>query len=175
MTRSLPFVALLIALTAGHASSHDVTVGDIAIEDPYARATPPKAPVAGGYMKIVNKGSQPDRLIGGSAPFAGKVEVHEMAMQGDVMKMRELADGLVIPAGGSVDLKPGGYHLMFMKLKTPLKAGEKRKATLIFQKAGKVDVTFDVREIGKSMKHSGHSKPKQSGHGGHSGMTGHGK
>jgi len=114
-------------------------------------------------MKIVNKGSQPDRLIGGQTAFAGKVEIHEMKMQGDVMRMRQLADGLVIPPGGSVDLKPGGYHLMFMNLKAPLKAGETRDVTLIFEKAGKVNVTLAVRKFGRST------------HGGHSGMTGHGK
>ena len=171
MTRSFPFAALMIVLIASIASAQDYTVGDITIDDPYARATAPKAPVAGGYMKIVNKGSQPDRLIGGQAAFAGKVEIHEMKMQGDVMKMRPLSDGLVIPPGGSVDLKPGGYHLMFMNLKTPLKAGEARDVTLTFEKAGKVDVTFDVRKFGRSA-HGGSGK---SGHSGHSGMTGHGK
>ncbi len=154
--------SLIIATLSGTAIAGETAVGDLKIADPYARATVPGAPVAGGYMTITNTGSQPDRLVAGSAPFAGRVEIHEMTMQGDVMRMREIAGGLEIPANGSVTLKPGGYHVMFMKLKEQLKEGENRTATLVFEKAGKVDLDFAVKKIG-GRKHGGHGM--KHGHG----------
>jgi len=137
--------------SAGHAAMKqpNYTVGDLLISNVRAGATVPKAPVAGGYMVIRNNGSEPDFLIGGQAAFAGDIQIHEMKMQGDIMKMRELADGLEIPAGGEVVLKPGGYHVMFMKLTEPLTEGENRTATLTFKNAGSVEVEFTV----KSRKH----------------------
>lgn len=134
--------ALLGASVASHAAEY--TLGDLVIDNPQARATPPGAPVSGGYMMIHNNGSEPDYLIGGAAPFAGKVEIHEMAMQGDVMKMRQLENGLEIPAGGMVTLKPGGYHVMFMQMKEPLQADTTQKVKLQFRNAGEVEVDFDV-------------------------------
>ena len=112
-------------------------------------------------MMIKNNGSTTDFLVGGQAAFSGEVQVHEMKMQGDVMKMRELADGLEIPAGGQVILKPGGYHVMFMKLTEPLTEGESRKATLTFKNAGSVEVEFNV----KSRKHLNAHGKEHSGHG----------
>ena len=123
-------------------------VGALVIEAPWARATPGGAQVGGGYMKITNTGKEADRLIGGSLPIAGEVEVHEMAMAGDVMKMRRLADGLEIKPGATVELKPGGNHLMFMGLRGGLKAGQAIKGTLVFQKAGTVEVEYRVAPIG---------------------------
>ncbi|MGU3494693.1 DUF1775 domain-containing protein [Xanthobacteraceae bacterium A53D] len=122
--------------------------GDITIEQPWMRATPGGAKVAGGYLKLTNAGSSDDRLVSLTTEVAGRPEIHEMAMTDGVMTMRELPKGLDIPAGKSVELAPGGLHLMLMDLKRPLKQGEQVKATLVFQKAGKVDVTFDVRGIG---------------------------
>jgi periplasmic copper chaperone A len=132
-------------------------VGDLVISAPMAKATPPKAPVSGGYMTITNNGSQSDRLVSVTTPFAPKAEIHEMTMEGDVMKMRPLAGGLEIPAGGSVELKPGGYHIMFMGLTEPLKEGESRKAVLTFEKAGTVEIEFPVMDIkpGGHMQHGG--------------------
>lgn len=119
------------------------TVGSLTIAQPWARATPAHAPVAGGYMNITNHGAA-DRLIGGSTEIAAKLEIHEMSMQNGVMKMRELSGGLPIPASGSVNLEPGGYHLMFQGLKHGLKEGQHFKATLQFEKAGPVVVDFAV-------------------------------
>lgn len=154
--------------STGHASMKQpgYTVGDLVITNVRAGATVPKAPVAGGYMMIRNNGSEPDFLIGGKAAFSGDVQIHEMKMQGDVMKMRELADGLEIPAGGEVMLKPGGYHVMFMKLSEPLTEGENRKATLTFKNAGSVEVEFAVKSR-KHLKSHGmdHSKTDHSKHG----------
>lgn len=137
--------------------------GDLVIETPWARATPGGAKVGGGYLKITNKGTAPDKLIGGSLLRAGSVEVHEMAMENNVMKMRRL-EGLEIKPGQTIELKPGGYHLMFMQLKEGLKAGETVKGTLVFEKAGSVAVEFRVAPIGAASpdakmpgKSSGHA------------------
>ncbi len=148
--------AALAVSMAGSALAADTMVGDLTISNPAIRATPPKAPVSGGYMLIKNAGSQADRLVGGSVDFAGKTEVHEMKIVDEVMKMREVKGGLEIPAGGEVLLKPGGYHVMFMKLKEQLKEGETRKVKLMFEKAGEVELDFDVKVMMKKkmkMKH----------------------
>jgi hypothetical protein len=118
------------------------------IDTPWARATPGGAQVGGGYVKITNTGTEADRLIGGSLPMATAVEVHEMSMSGGVMKMRKLDDGLEIKPGQTVELKPGGYHLMFTGLREGLKAGQTIKGTLIFAKAGSVEVEYAVAPIG---------------------------
>lgn len=140
------FAAALLGTTGSLAQ--DYKVGPIKIEAPWTRATPVGSKVAGGYMKIENAGSVPDRLIGGSVVAADKFEVHEMAMVGDIMKMRELANGLEIAPGKSVELKPGSFHVMFMDLKQTLKEGDKVKGTLKFEKAGTVEVEYSVRTMG---------------------------
>jgi hypothetical protein len=144
-----PFAAAgLVALAVATAHAADYKAGSLVIADPWSRATPKGASVAGGYMKITNNGSAPDRLIGGSSDVASSFEVHEMSMTGGVAKMRPVKGGLEIKPGQSVELKPGSYHVMFMGLKKPLGAGEHIKATLVFEKAGKVDVDYDVRAMG---------------------------
>jgi copper(I)-binding protein len=114
----------------------------------YSRATPKGATVGAGYMKITNNGTAPDRLISSSSDVAGKVEVHEMTMDKGVMKMRPLKGGLEIKPGETVILKPGSFHVMFVGLKKPLRKGDHVKATLVFEKAGKGDVDFDVLAMG---------------------------
>ena len=118
------------------------------ITQAWTRATPGGAKIGGGYLTIENKGAAPDRLIGGSADFAGKVEVHEMAMNNGVMTMRPLERGLAIEPGKTVKLAPGGYHLMMFDLKSPLKQGDKAPVTLQFEKAGKVSLSLEVEGIG---------------------------
>lgn len=145
----------------GGAIAGETKLGDLIIQNTTIRATPPKAPVSGGYMTIKNTGSKADRLIGGSVSFAKKVEVHEMKVIDDIMKMREVAGGLEIPAGGEVTLKPGSYHIMFMKLQEQMNAGEKRAVTLKFQNAGEVEIEFDVIEITRKKKKMKHSKMDQ--------------
>lgn len=136
-------------------------VGPIVIEAPWARATPGGAKVGGAYLKITNTGTEPDRLTGGTVPFAKSVEVHEMAMTGDVMKMRRLENGLEIKPGETVEFKPGGHHLMFMGLTEGLKDGQQVKGTLTFEKAGTVEVTYSVAPLGAA-------QPKGKQQGGHS-------
>jgi len=130
------------------AVAEDVTAGGLVITQGWSRATPGGAKTGGGFLTIENKGSAPDKLIGASADVAGKVEVHEMTMDNGVMKMRPLEGGLAIEPGKTVKLAPGGYHLMMMELKNPLKQGEKLPVTLQFEKAGKVTVTLDVEGVG---------------------------
>ena len=121
-----------------------ITLGPLEITAPFSRATLPNAPVGGGFLTITNTGPEDDRLVSAASNIAGRTEVHEMAMQGDVMKMRELTDGLPVPAGATVDLKPGGFHIMFMDLKQPLVEGETVTVTLTFEKAGSVDVPLMI-------------------------------
>jgi periplasmic copper chaperone A len=149
MRRYIFLLSLALALSAAPALAQEFKAGDIVVEKPWARATPKGAEVGGGYLTIQNKGAAPDRLTGGSANFA-TVEVHEMKSANRVMQMRELKDGLAIPARGSVALSPGGYHLMFTHLTHPLTKGESIKATLNFEHAGPVEVEFNVMGIGAS-------------------------
>ena len=123
-------------------------LGDLLIQAPWARATPAGAKVGGAYLKITNNGTQPDRLVGGSLTGAREVEVHEMSMANNVMKMRHLKDGLEIKPGQTVELKPGGYHLMLTGLSDGLKQGQKVKGSLTFEKAGTVEVEYTVAPVG---------------------------
>jgi copper(I)-binding protein len=150
MALTLKFLAyaLLVLLLAAPARAQEVKAGDLVITQAWSRATPGGAKVGGGYLTIENKGSAPDRLIGGSADVADKVQVHEMATNNGVMTMRPLDKGLAIEPGKTVKLTPGGYHLMLQGLKSPLKQGDKVPVTLEFEKAGKVKLSFDVQGVG---------------------------
>jgi copper(I)-binding protein len=159
LSRNLTFAALAMALFAASARAEDIKAGDLVISQAWSRATPNGAKIAGGYLTIENKGTAPDRLIGGSGDIAGRVEVHEMAMNNGVMTMRPLDKGLAIEPGKIVKLAPGGYHLMMFDLKGPFKQGEKVPVTLQFEKAGKVNLSLDVQGVGAQapggMEHSG--------------------
>ncbi|MGY5804821.1 copper chaperone PCu(A)C [Rhizobium sp. LEGMi12c] len=137
----------LAFLSSSLAFAEDIKIGNLTIAAPYVRAMVPGAPVGGGYMTITNTGNADDRLVAASSPRAATVQIHEMKMDNDVMIMRELADGLAIPAGKTVELKPGGYHVMFMKVAEPFLQGQTVRATLRFEKAGSVDVDFPVGSI----------------------------
>ncbi len=145
----------LIAPAHAQTAEKEWRAGPMKITGAWTRATPKGAKVGGGYLKITNTGAQADRLIGGEFPLAGKFEVHEMSMQGGMMKMRHLADGLEIKPGQTVELKPGGYHLMFMQLKDPIATGKPVKGTLVFQKAGSVEIEYVVAPIGSKEMPSG--------------------
>jgi len=141
-------VILTTCLVGSLARAEDVKAGDLVISQAWSRATPNGAKIGSGYFTIENKGTTADRLIGVSGDISGKIEVHEMSMNNGVMKMRAVDGGLVIDPGKTVKLAPGGYHLMIMDLKNPLKQGDKVPLTLSFEKAGKVAVTLDVQGIG---------------------------
>lgn len=154
-------VAAAFALTSPAAIAMEMTHGDLVLEGTWTRATPPKAKAGGGFVTITNKGAADDRLVSAASPVAKRVEIHEMAVTDGVMKMRELENGLAIPAGETVALKPGGFHIMFMMLNQPFKMGEKVPVTLTFEKGGEVQIQLDVQKMGaKGMDHGkmGHGK-----------------
>ena len=150
--RPLAAVALALLWSSG-AGAHEYKLGTLEIGHPWARATPPTAPAGGGYLTVTNKGTTEDRLISVKSPAAGAVQVHEMKMEGNVMRMREVEGGLAIPPGATVALAPGGLHLMMMGLKEPLKQGERVPVTLVFEKAGSIDVELAVTAMGATPSH----------------------
>jgi periplasmic copper chaperone A len=145
--RTLLLLTAVFCLTCG-AGAETLKLGSIEVAAPWARATPKGAAVGGAFMTITNKGSEPDRLIGGSTPAAAKLEVHEMTTDNGVMNMRPVSGGLEIKPGETVVLKPGSLHLMLFGLKQPLTQGEKVKATLEFAKAGKLELEYPIESIG---------------------------
>ena len=159
LSKLVLLAALIAATPAAFAQSGGN--GKIDVEKPYARATPAGAMSGAAYMTLTNKTQTADRLTGASSEVAAKVQIHEMKVVNGVMKMREVAGGLAIPAGGSVALKPGSYHVMLMGLKKPLVAGQSFPLTLTFAKAGNISVTVPVEAMGAT-----------SGNGGMSGMNG---
>ena len=155
MNRILTALSAL-ALSAAAVFAHDYSAGSLAIHHPAARATLPGQPVGGGFLTVTNKGTEADRLVSVTAPsVSDNVQLHEMAVTDGVMTMRALKDGIEIPAGATVELKPGGLHVMFMAIKQPFTEGGKIAATLHFEKAGPVDVEFKVEA----------AKPAAAGHG----------
>ena len=159
---AVALLAAILALSTSAAHALDYKLGALEIKQPWARATPKGAPVAGGYVTITNTGTTPDRLTGGSLTAAGRLEIHEMATVDGVMKMRPLAAGLEIKPGETVELKPGSLHMMFMDLKAPLTAGQPVKGTLVFEKAGTIEIEYVVAPIGASSPSGG-----RGGHKGH--------
>lgn len=135
---------------AAPAATGHATVGPLVIDAAWTRATPPGADVAGGYMTITNTGTAPDRLLGGSVPFAHAVQVHEMTVENGMMKMGEIPGGLAIAPGETVTLAPGGYHLMFMGLSEAPAAGGTVPVTLRFEAAGEVTLDLPVAPMGAS-------------------------
>ncbi len=146
-------LAAAFASIAAFVSAHDYTKGSLKIDRPWSRATPHGAQVAGGYLVIENRGADADRLVSATSEIAGRVEIHEMTVQDGIMKMRPLPRGLEIKPGAAAKLEPGGFHVMFMNLKRPLKQGEKFKGMLVFEKAGTLEVEFTVEAMGASPAH----------------------
>jgi periplasmic copper chaperone A len=137
-----PILAIALTLAASSAWSADYKVGSIEIDGPWSRATPKGAKVAGGYLRITNTGSTPDRLTGGTFAPAGGVEIHQMSMDRGVMRMRELKEGLEIKPGATIELQPSSNHLMFIDLKRPL--------------AVEVEYAVEAIGAGRPSGHAGH-------------------
>lgn len=138
-----------VTLVAAASNDHAHHANPVAIERPWARATPPGAQTGAAYLTIVNHGTEPDVLVTASSPDAARVEFHQTTMTDGVMRMRPAASGVTVPAGGTIELKPdGGYHLMLGGLKAPLKSGTMLPMTLRFAKAGSIEVVFAVEPIG---------------------------
>lgn len=141
--RFLPaaLLSMGLAFTAVAAAPSTIT-----IDQAWVRATPPNAAVAGGFLRINNTGATDDVLLSADTEAAERVEIHEMKMRGEVMAMRQLTGGLPVPAGKTVELKPGGYHMMLIKPKRPLAEGQSVTLTLRFRKAGEQKVAFMVHQ-----------------------------
>ena len=138
------------------AHAQEFKLNNLVIEKPYARETVPNQPAGGAFITVENKGTTDDKLIGASSPVAKKVELHTMAMDGNIMKMREVPS-IELKAGSRLEMKPGqGYHLMLMGLQKPLKAGEKFPVTLVFEKAGKTEISVTVQSMKGEKPAGGH-------------------
>lgn len=162
MTKFTPLLAAaLMTLVAPMANAADTKASSLVVSNPWSRETAPRAKTGAGYVVIANTGKTADRLLGGTTTAAERLEVHSVTTENGVMRMRPQKDGVEIPAGGKLELKPGGYHIMFIDLKAPLKAGETLPVTLEFAKAGKVTVSFDVQSL--------RGKPAPASHDNHNG------
>lgn len=155
--KDLLFAAIISAGTVGSAYAHGYKIGEIIIDQAWSRATPPAATTAAGYMTILNKGTTPDRLVEITSVIAGRVEVHQTTMDGTIMRMQPLPEGVAIGAGQSIKLEPGSYHLMMMGLREPLKEGQRVPMTLRFERAGQVTVELAVEGLGAT-GHAGHGQ-----------------
>ncbi|MFO1035181.1 MAG: copper chaperone PCu(A)C [Hyphomicrobiales bacterium] len=151
-------VALATALTLAAfvaptpAEAHEIKFKDLVIVHPWARKSPMGADVAAGFMSITNNGKEDDKLISATAEVAPMVQLHDMKMEGDVMKMFEVPGGIAIPAGATVDLKPKHMHVMFMKMPKELPPVDTMfKGTLTFEKAGTVEIEYDVADPNAGM------------------------
>ncbi len=155
-------ISLVLAASLS-AFSNDYKIGNLVIGHPVIPATVKAAPVAAGYLKIKNNGAEADRLVSLSANFSAKQQIHTMTMIDGVMRMRPLKDGVEIPAGGEATLRAGGDHLMFMKLNEQMEAGQLRKVTLVFEKAGQLEIEMIVVD----MSNMDEAKEDHSNHSGH--------
>lgn len=158
LAAALAGTSLLAACNSAPPAESETATSEIAVEQPWSRETAPGQTTGGGYMTIRNTGGAADRLIGGSSPVAREVQIHTVDMSDGVMRMRELADGLEIPAGQTVALEPGGYHLMLMGLEAPLARDVPVPLTLQFEQAGSVEVELSVQPAGAEapMEHEHH-------------------
>ena len=150
----------IVSLTASAAMAHGYRSGALSIQHPWSRETAVGQAVGGGFLTITNSGDREDRLISGTTPVATEVQLHTMTMDGGVMRMRQVTGGIVVPTKGSVELKPGGYHIMFMGLRRQLRQGERFPVTLRFQRARSVTVQFAVQPVTST-------GPMESSHAGH--------
>lgn len=148
MRNLIAAVAATLILAAAPAAAHDIKVGELTIATPWTRATPPGAANGGGFVTITNTGTTDDRLVGAASPISKKVELHTMEMADGIMKMRPVEGGIPVPAGETVQLAPGGEHIMFMGLDAPIEAGSLVPVTLTFEKAGSVELEMTATPPG---------------------------
>lgn len=150
MKRAGPMIAAFVTILwiGTQVAAQNSNAGRLEAIEPYVRAMPTAAKVGAGYVKVRNTGDQPDRLLAVESTAARAVEIHTMTNENGVMKMRQLSEGLLLPPQSTVELGPGGLHLMFMEPIVAFKLGETVKATLVFEKAGKLEVTFTTKPMG---------------------------
>ena len=153
-------LGVVIGLSATTAMAHGYQAGSLSIQHPWSRETAVGQAVGGGFLTIANSGTREDRLLSGTTSVAAEVQLHTMTMDGGIMRMRQVTDGIAIPAKGSVELKPGDYHIMFIGLKRQLRQGDRVPVTLRFQRAGNVTVQFAVQPVSATGRvegrHAGH-------------------
>jgi copper(I)-binding protein len=157
LNRYVMLVALLL-IGIGPAMAHEYTSKGVTVAHPWARATPGGAKVGGAYLEIKAAEGTGDRLIAARSPAAGAAELHNHIMEKGIARMRRV-DAIAVPAGKSVVLKPGGYHLMLGDLKAPLKEGDLLKLTLVFEKAGEIEVEATVEPLGAMGPHGFDRQP----------------
>lgn len=160
----LALAATVLALH-GTALASDYKIRDIEIDDVWVRATAPGQTAGGGYMEIENNGTAADQLVGIKSPAADNVSIHQTVTANGVSTMREVDGGVAVPAKGEVKFTPGGYHIMFEKLKAPFKEGMEIPATLTFQQAGDIEIKFKVKPLT-------YKAPAMGGHMNHGGEMG---
>lgn len=132
-------------------------LGSLKIKAAWTRATVKTAKVAGGYVTIKNTGAHADRLVGGATEISNSLQIHEMKLVDDIMRMRPLEAGVEILPGEEVVLKPGAQHLMFMGLQEQLQEGNTVNVTLVFEKAGEITIPFAVNSLAAKSAHEGHN------------------
>ena len=170
MTRWFPIAAVLLLLSGGAIAAEPARIGDIMIEQAWARATPGKAPNGAAYFTLRAEGETPDRLVAAASPVAERAELHTHLMEDGVMKMRAIKAVEITPGSPTV-FQPGGHHVMLMGLKAPLVEGERFPLTLTFERAGPVEIEVEIEKIGAMAPMKGHGGHDSHGHGSH----GHGQ
>jgi periplasmic copper chaperone A len=148
MRRRAPFIVIgMLCMLSLLAAACAPASGSIVIKNPFTRASPTGAETGGAFVTIVNNGKTADRLVSASSPAAQTVELHETVDDNGVMKMEPRPEGWEIPAGSTLDLKPGGKHIMLIGLTAPLEAGKKIQMTLNFEKAGAQTIDVPVQAM----------------------------
>ena len=159
----LPIAMMTVVALAGAAAAHKFEAGDLVIDHPWSRTTPPVATTGAGYVTITNNGAEPDTLVGGSSEISEGFELHTSEIIEGVAKMRPLTEGLTIAPGETVTLEPGGTHAMLTGLKKPIREGEPFAGALVFERAGEVAVEFMIEGFGRRPEpagdaHEGHQQ-----------------
>jgi copper(I)-binding protein len=146
-----------LAFVAAPVAAQDYRLKSLRIDHAFARATPPGARSGGVFLTVENTGSVADRLIRVSSPVARTVELHDMTLDGGVMRMRAVSTVEIKP-GDKLELKPGGYHAMLSGLKQPLKPGDRFLLTLTFQHAGAIELSVTVEAMSATPTHADSSR-----------------
>ncbi|MDO6763651.1 copper chaperone PCu(A)C [Agarivorans sp. 1_MG-2023] len=144
-----PFLLIISLLFSTYSVAAE---SSIAVKEVYARATPPNAPTSAIFLSMHNHGDQDISLVAAATPAAGRVELHTMLMDGDVMKMRQVKE-IKVAANTMVELKPGGLHLMLFDLQIPFKEGEELQLTLKFSDGSQQQLLVPVKKVMHKMKH----------------------
>lgn len=155
-TMRLIIATLGVLLSLSPSLAHDFAIGNLTLKHPMIKEAPPRAPVVGGYVTIVNAGAVDDRLVGIESDASAKVELHQSAVTDDIARMEPMKNGLLVPAGATVSLGENGTHAMFIDPVDRLVEGDEVSATLVFERAGKVDVVFKVEKMAAGEQMNGH-------------------